>query len=48
MVLTIGDRVITMPSWVYYPVALIGYAMIGLIALPAVAILILADWILPR
>lgn len=48
MVVTCGDRIYTMPAWVYAPISAIGYAVIALVAIPFVAILILVDVVLPR
>ncbi len=48
MVLSVGDRIFTVPSWVYAPLSAIGYAAIALVAIPFVAIFILIDVVLPR
>jgi len=48
MVFSYRDRVLTMPDWMYYPVALMGYIVMGVVAIPVVMGLILMDWLLPR
>ena len=38
----------TVPDWVSIPISIIGYAVMGLVMIPILAVLILADTLLPR